>query len=114
MERCVSVLIANENIEETKEITEKLTNDKNSVKIYTATNGKEAIDELQKNSFDLLIVDLVLAEIDGFEVIEQAKQINNEIKIIVISALSSETFIKKVNSTLITLSKEKYLIKNKA
>ena len=107
MERCVSVLIANENMEETKEITEKLTSDNNSVKIYTATNGKNAIDELQKNPLDLLIVDLVLAEIDGFEVIEQAKKINKSIKIVVLSALSSETFIKKATN----LGVDYYLLK---
>ena len=43
----------------------------------------------------MLIVDLVLPEVDGFEVIERAKELSNETKIIVVSALASEIFIKK-------------------
>ena len=39
MERCISVLIANENIEETKEISEKLTNDNGQITVFTTTNG---------------------------------------------------------------------------
>ena len=53
---------------------------------------------LQNKKYDLLVVDLVLSEVDGFEVIEKAKQTNKNIKIVVLSALSSETFIKKTMS----------------
>lgn len=93
MERNIKVLIANETQEDTKEISEKLTNEKTS--IDSAKNGKEAIKMLEENAYDLLITDLVLPEVDGFEVIERAKELNKNIKIVVISALSSDTFIKK-------------------
>ncbi|MBO5345103.1 MAG: sporulation transcription factor Spo0A [Clostridia bacterium] len=107
MERCISVLIANENIEETKEISEKLTNDNGQITVFTTTNGKEAISELNEKTYDLLIVDLILAGVDGFEVIEQAKKINKSVKVVVLSALSSDTFIKKATN----LGVDYYLLK---
>ncbi len=96
MENCKRILIANENNEETKEISQKLTTDETI--IDTTNNGKEAIDLIKQNNYDLIISDLVLAEIDGFEVIERAKELNRQVKIIVFSALSSDTFIKKATS----------------
>ncbi len=95
MERKVSILLANENAEEMAQISEKLTNEKFLSTIDKVSNGADAINNLEKNNYDLLVVDLVLPEIDGFEVIEKAKQINKNIKIVVLSALSSDTFIKK-------------------
>lgn len=105
MERNIKVLIANETQEDTKEISEKLTNEKATVD--STANGKDAIKMLEENTYDLLITDLVLAEIDGFEVIERAKELNKNIKIVVISALSSDTFIKKAT----TLGASYYMLK---
>lgn len=95
MERNVSILLANENAEEMAQISEKLTNEKFLSTIDKVSNGADAINSLESKNYDLLVVDLVLPEIDGFEVIEKAKQINKNIKIVVLSALSSDTFIKK-------------------
>lgn len=96
MERNINVLIANETQEDTKEISEKLTTDK--MNVSSTANGREAINMLQNGTYDLLITDLVLAEIDGFEVIERAKELNKNMKIVVMTALSSDTFIKKATS----------------
>ena len=88
-------MIANENLEETQRILEKLTADNASFEVQIANDGNTAIANLKNNEFDLLILDLVLPSVDGFEVIETAKQINKDLKVIVISALASDIFIKK-------------------
>ena len=98
MERSINILIANENTDEQNEIFQKLTNDKNLSIVDMASTGGEAVEYLNQKIYDLLIVDLVLPEIDGFEVIERAKELNKNVKIIVLSALSSDTFIKKTMS----------------
>ena len=95
MKNCKKILIANENLEETQRILEKLTTDNDELFVQIVNNGKDAIEKVKTEAFNLLIVDLVLPEMDGFEVIEIAKEINKETKVIVISALSSDTFIKK-------------------
>lgn len=98
MKEIKNILIANENADESQRIYEKLTSDENLFEIQMANDGKTAIEKLKENTFDLLIVDLVLPEIDGFEVIEATKELNKETKIIVISALANDVFIKKAMS----------------
>ena len=95
MENSKKILIANDNAEESKLISEKLTNEKNEFEIEIVSSGTKAIEKLESKNYDLLIVDLVLPEVDGFEVIERAKELSTETKIIVVSALASEIFIKK-------------------
>lgn len=98
MEKIYNVLLANENNEESNLISEKLTNDKYECSVKITASGKEAIELIQNNNFDLVILDLVLAGEDGFEVIEALKTQGSNAKIIVFSALSSETFIRKATS----------------
>lgn len=98
MESCKKILIANENPEESQGILEKLTTDKNLFDVKIANNGNKALELLKNEVFDLLIVDIVLPEIDGFEVMETAREINKDMKIIVISALASDVFIKKATN----------------
>ena len=107
MERNIKLLIANEDSEETSIISQKLTEDNNLCKIDTATSGSDALELIEKNSYDLVITDIVLPEVDGFEIIEKVKSINRETKIIILTSLSSDTFIKKAMS----LSAEYYMIK---
>lgn len=54
---------------------------------YIATNGKEAIDILQKSNFDLILIDLKMPNISGIDVIERIKVMNliKTPKIIVVS-----------------------------
>lgn len=106
MER-VSILIANENTDEMNQISEKLTNEKFECTIEKTSNGKEAFEKVSNGGYDMLVVDLVLPEVDGFEIIEKAKQVNSDIKIVVLSALSSDTFIKKT----ISLGANYYMLK---
>ena len=83
MERIFNVLLANENTEESNLISEKLTNDKLSCVVQMTTSGKEAIEFASKIDFDLVVLDLVLADEDGFEVIEFLKNQGSKAKIIV-------------------------------
>ena len=95
MEREISVLLANENNEELNEIEKFLSKDNNIINIDKASNGKDALEFLMSKNYDLIIVDLILPNVDGFEIIEKAKEIDKHIKIIVVSALSSDIFVKK-------------------
>lgn len=98
MERSINLLIANENEEDANLISEKLTKENNLATIDKTSSGLKAIELVKSKNYDLIILDLVLAEVDGFEVIEEIKNLNKNTKIIVLSALSSDTFIKKAMS----------------
>ncbi len=107
MEKCFNLLIANDNAEESNLISEKLTNDKNLYAIDKTSSGKEAIDLILSKVYDLAVIDLVLTEIDGFEVIEKIKETTTKTKIVVISALSSDTFVNKA----INMGVDYYMLK---
>ena len=98
MESYKKILIANEKIDEAQQILEKLTSDEKLFDVKIAGDGKTALEMLKNEEFDLLIVDLVLPEIDGFEVIESAKELNKNLNIFVISALASDIFIRKATN----------------
>lgn len=51
-------------------------------------NGKEAIDLLEKEKFDLLVLDLIMPEMNGFDVLENISQKEIKLPVIVASDLS--------------------------
>ena len=54
-------------------------------KVQTANSGEEAILLLQKNTFDLVITDLVMALVDGIEVLKRAKEIDPLTMVIILT-----------------------------
>lgn len=59
----------------------------------TAENGIEALSKLRSESYDAVLLDIVMPEVDGFAVLEQLKrdEVLRDIPVIVISALDDET-----------------------
>ena len=65
--------------------------------IVLVQNGLEAIDKLRKGTFDLLITDLMMPEVDGMEVLHEAKKLHPKIMAIIITGYASlETAIQAV------------------
>lgn len=54
--------------------------------ITTADNGLDALDYARNQYFDLIVLDIMLPEINGFEVCEQVRLNNKDIAIIILSA----------------------------
>jgi len=62
---------------------------KEGYQVTCADNGKQAISLLQEDTFDLLLCDIKLGDINGLEVLKRAKETNPESIVIMISAYSS-------------------------
>ena len=64
--------------------------------VKTAANGKEALEIIDREKFDLLITDLMMPYSNGFEVISKFKQHPNAegVPIIVISSVGTENAIR--------------------
>ena len=78
-------------------------------KIINAYNGKEAIEKIKSENPDLILLDLIMPEKNGFEVLEEVKQDEalKNIPIIVLSNLGQDTDIQKARD----LGADDYLIK---
>lgn len=65
--------------------------------VITAVNGDEAIEAIKKHSFDLVLLDLIMPQKDGFTVLKEIRE-NPTFKtlpIIVLSNLGDQDNIKK-------------------
>ncbi len=57
----------------------------NSMDYETATSGEEALYLIDEQKYDLMLLDINMSGIDGFEVIKKLREENNSLPIIVIS-----------------------------
>jgi len=59
---------------------------KEGYSVEVASDGKEAIDRLKKVRFDLVITDMRMPQMDGFEVLREIKKMSDDIGVIMITA----------------------------
>ena len=75
--------------------------------IITAENGKKAMEILRTASFDLLVTDLKMPVMDGFELLEFVKKECPSIRVIVMSMLSDPDVHARLNTLGVTRFIEK-------
>jgi DNA-binding response OmpR family regulator len=63
--------------------------------VKTVFNGEDGIEEIEKNSFDLILLDLIMPRMDGFTVLEKLRAKGSITPVIVLSNLSQEDDIKR-------------------
>lgn len=63
--------------------------------VTTVFNGEDAVLELSKNDFDLLLLDLIMPKVDGFGVLESMRTKKIGVPVIVLSNLSQEEDLKR-------------------
>jgi DNA-binding response OmpR family regulator len=76
-------------------------------KIYTATNGSDALDIFYTNDIDILLVDIEMPKMSGIELIKEVRQTHENVKIIIISAYTKTDYL--LESIEFNLSK--YIVK---
>lgn len=59
-------------------------------KVEMAADGTEALDLLSKNEYDLLILDVMMPEVSGFDVCKKIRQQGNNIPVILLTAKGEE------------------------
>lgn len=76
-------------------------------KVETASNGVEALEKFKKNSFDLVLLDVLMPEMDGLECLENIKKISPKTIVMMITAMKDEVRMRKAEK----LGASKYIIK---
>ena len=77
-------------------------------KVVVADNGDRALELIEKEKPDLVLLDIVLPNKDGWEILKEIKAKNNKIKVIILSNLGQKEEVEKG----LNLGAEKYLIKS--
>ena len=54
--------------------------------VIATDNGRKALELINSQYFDLIILDVMLPEVDGFQICEQVRLRNNQVGIIIVSA----------------------------
>ena len=80
---------------------------KHGYEVYCAADGEEGLQELQKRSIDLVLLDLRLPKINGLEVLAQIRLIDQELPVIIITAFGDV----KDAVTAMKLGASDYLLK---
>jgi two-component system, OmpR family, alkaline phosphatase synthesis response regulator PhoP len=83
----VSILLVED--EENFHAALKLNLELEGYQVVSAMDGAAAIKELQNQYFDVMILDIMLPEIDGIEVLETIRVQNNGIPVLILSAKNS-------------------------
>lgn len=67
--------------------------------VTTATNGKIAFEKLKQHPVDFIVLDILLPEMDGFEIYSkiQAKPDTKDIPVLIITAWADEHHIEKAS-----------------
>lgn len=76
--------------------------------LFNVKNGKELLDRLNYQKVDVILTDLKMPEMDGFEVTKQIRKRDLETKIIVISMHSGPRFV----TQMIEIGANGYLLKD--
>ncbi len=62
----------------------------NGYKVFTAYNGKEAVDKIKKNSIDVLILDLQMPVLNGLDTYLELKRLKIAVPTIIVTAFAKE------------------------
>lgn len=54
--------------------------------VYSCFNGEEGLEEFEKNQIDIVLSDIMMPKMDGFQLLEQIREINSSVPIIFLTA----------------------------
>jgi CheY-like chemotaxis protein len=85
----LNILVAEDNHENFELVNEIL--QMNHHKVSRALNGAEAVDMARKNDFELILMDIKMPEMDGYEATRRIREFNIRIPIIAVTAFAFHT-----------------------
>lgn len=104
MKKFVVLIVEDEN--EVRELYRDLLTD-NGFEVLLAANGKEGIVLAREKSWDLMLLDIMLPEIDGLSVLQEIKE-NHDKPVLIISNLNSDDVIARATD----LGSNGYVVKS--
>jgi DNA-binding response OmpR family regulator len=79
-----------------KALNLKLT--KTGVVVTNVYDGEEALAALEKNTFDYILLDLMIPKVDGFQILQELQKRKNATPVVVLSNLGQKEDVKRAQS----------------
>jgi DNA-binding NarL/FixJ family response regulator len=86
----INLLITDDDLEVADSLKRNLDGKSNINVAYIASSGQEALELVKKHAIDIVLMDLSMPTMDGIEASQLIKQINPQIKIIILTTFSLE------------------------
>lgn len=93
----VKVLLVDDNIQLVDMIKEYFSSHAVIEVTDSVNNGIEGLNLVQKNDYDVVLLDLIMPEMDGVKFLEEVQKNNLKLKIIVLTSYNSPEIIRKVS-----------------
>ncbi len=72
--------------------------EKSGFKVFTAEDGRDALDKLESANCDLVITDMKMPNMDGIELLKTIKQTNPHIGVIIVTAYGEvDSYLEAMN-----------------
>jgi len=65
------------------------------IKVYEASNGKEAIKEYERLKHDLVLLDLIMPDISGESVLAAIRETSSDTKVIMVTAVGQRLVMRR-------------------
>ncbi len=75
---------------------------KRGIEVFTASGGGEALDVLNEEFPDLILLDVRMEEMTGVELLQKIREAGNPVKVIMVSGIEDEETINQAHSLGIT------------
>ncbi len=100
MEKKVNMLVVDDNTSVTNSITKYFSSHSCINVVQTCNNGNDAMDYIlhYPDKYDLILMDILLPQVDGFEILDKMQERGISKKIIIVSSYKKEYLVKKANS----------------
>jgi len=66
--------------------------------VVNAYNGEECLQSLEKDKFELILLDVIMPKMDGFKVLEKMKELGDKTPVMMLSNLSQQDDENKARS----------------
>lgn len=70
---------------------------KRDIEVFTASGGAEALEIIDRDQPDLVLLDVQMEEISGIEVLKRLREAKNDIKVIMVTGAEDPSIINEAN-----------------
>jgi len=89
----IRVMLVDDNAELRRCMREQIDRQEGMLVVAECANGLEAMEHLGKTAVDVMVLDIIMPQMDGYSVMEEVRRQQLDVQIIVVSALGRDDFI---------------------